>query len=102
MPCAVPRLESRDGIRTNMQNLIECTGWAEIRMKLDIVLEEEEDGVYSVHCPAFRGCHSQGRTRDEAIANMREAIELYLDAAGECAQRSVAHRPGCSLVEIAV
>jgi predicted RNase H-like HicB family nuclease len=71
-------------------------------MKLDIVLEEEEDGTYSVHCPALRGCHSQGRTRDEAIANIQEAIELYLEVAGEIAKRSAARRSGSSLIEIAV
>lgn len=74
----------------------------EIRMKLDIVLEEEEDGTYSVHCPALKGCHSQGRTRDEAIANIQEAIKLYLEVAGEIAKRSAAGRSGSSLVELAV
>jgi predicted RNase H-like HicB family nuclease len=71
-----------------MQDLIECTGWVEVRLNLDIVLEEDEDGTCSVHCPALKGCHSQGRTRDEAIANIQEAIELYLEVAGEIAKRS--------------
>ena len=102
MPSAIPRPKSRDCIRTYMQNLIECTGWVEIRMKLDIVLEEEEDGTYSVHCPALKGCHSQGHTRDEAIANIQEAIELYLEVAGEIAKRAAAGRSGSSLLEIAV
>lgn len=89
-------------IRTYLQDLIESTGWVEVRVKLDIVLEEEEDGTYSVHCPALKGCHSQGRTRDEAIANIQEAIELYLEVAGEIAKRSAAERSGSSLVELAV
>ena len=72
------------------------------RMKLAIVLEEEEDGTYSVHCLALKGCHSQGQTRDEAIANIREAIELYLEVAGELAKNSAAERSGRSLLEIAV
>lgn len=71
-------------------------------MKLDVVLEEEEDGTYSVHCPALKGCHSQGRTRDEAIANIQEAIELYLEVAGEIARRSAEGRARSTLVEIAV
>lgn len=71
-------------------------------MKLDIVLEEEGDGTFSVHCPALKGCHSQGRTRDEAIANIQEAIELYLEVAGEIARRLAAGRSGSSLIEIAV
>jgi predicted RNase H-like HicB family nuclease len=40
-------------------------------MKLKIVLEREEDGTYSVHCPALKGCRSQGTTREEALKNER-------------------------------
>jgi predicted RNase H-like HicB family nuclease len=47
-------------------------------MKLEIVLEQEDDGTYSVHCPALKGCHSQGETREDALINIREAIQLYL------------------------
>jgi len=50
-------------------------------MKFDIVFEEEEDGTYSVHCPVLKGCHSQGNTKEEAIRNISEAIELFLKAA---------------------
>ena len=50
-------------------------------MRLEIVLEQEEDGTYSVHCPALKGCHSQGTTREEALKNIREAIQLYLEVA---------------------
>jgi predicted RNase H-like HicB family nuclease len=48
-----------------------------------VVVEQDEDGVYIVTCPAFRGCHSHGRTIDEAMANIREAIELCLEEEGE-------------------
>lgn len=51
--------------------------------KFDIELEEEGDGTFSVHCPELKGCHSQGTTRDEAIRNIQEAIDLYLDVAQE-------------------
>ena len=40
-------------------------------------LIEHEDGV-SVSCPALRGCHSQGKTREEGLANIQEAIEGYI------------------------
>ena len=40
-----------------------------------MILESEEDGGYSVHCPALKGCHSQGQTVEEALANIKEAIE---------------------------
>ena len=35
--------------------------------------------AYHAYCPALKGCHTWGRTYDEALANIREAIELYLD-----------------------
>ncbi|MCK4224765.1 MAG: type II toxin-antitoxin system HicB family antitoxin [candidate division Zixibacteria bacterium] len=47
-------------------------------MKFKVILEPEEDGGYSVHCPALKGCHSQGETMEEALANIKEAIEGYL------------------------
>ncbi len=48
-------------------------------MRFTVVLEPEpEAGGYSVHVPALPGCHSQGDTRDEALANIKEAIELYI------------------------
>jgi len=52
-----------------------------------VILEREEEGGYHAFCPALRGCHSQGDTLDEALVNVREAIEAYLEslrAHGEC------------------
>jgi predicted RNase H-like HicB family nuclease len=49
-------------------------------MDLSIVLEQGEDGMVVAHCPALKSCWSQGRTREEALHNVREAIELYLEA----------------------
>lgn len=46
--------------------------------KASVVIEKDEHGFYA-WCPELKGCHSQGRTLDEAIANIREAIELYLE-----------------------
>jgi len=48
-------------------------------MKLKIVLEKGEDGYIVVHCPSLKGCWSQGKTEKEAIKNIKEAIELYLE-----------------------
>ena len=45
-----------------------------------VLLEKEEDGGYHAFCPILRGCHSQGDTFEEAIANIQEAIELYLES----------------------
>ena len=51
-------------------------------VKLPVVLETDEDGWVVASCPTLPGCHSQGRTRDEALANMREAVEGYLGSMG--------------------
>ena len=48
-------------------------------MNLKVVVEEGEDGYYVASVPALKGCWSQGKTRDEALKNIREAIELYLE-----------------------
>ena len=47
-------------------------------MKFAITLEQDEDGYIVASCPALLGCHSQGRTREEAIANITEAIRGYI------------------------
>ena len=43
-----------------------------------VVIYPGEDGYWVVECPSLPGCISQGRTREEAIANIKEAIEGYL------------------------
>jgi len=48
-------------------------------MTLHVVIERGEDGYYSARCPSLKSCWSQGRTRDEALQNIQEAIELYLE-----------------------
>ncbi len=44
-----------------------------------VILESDPDGGYVVTCPSLQGCHSQGETTKEALANIREAIELCLE-----------------------
>jgi predicted RNase H-like HicB family nuclease len=46
-------------------------------MELKIVLEEQEEGGYTVYVPALPGCISQGDSVEEAISNIKEAILLY-------------------------
>jgi predicted RNase H-like HicB family nuclease len=48
-------------------------------MRYTVVLENEPDGGYVASVPALPGCVSQGNTRDDAIRNIREAIELYVE-----------------------
>jgi predicted RNase H-like HicB family nuclease len=49
-------------------------------MNLKIVLEKGLDGYIVAYCPALKGCITQGRTEEEALKNIKEAIELYLEA----------------------
>lgn len=46
--------------------------------KASVVIESDENGYYA-WCPELRGCQSQGATLEQAIANIKEAIELYLE-----------------------
>jgi predicted RNase H-like HicB family nuclease len=48
-------------------------------LHLPIVIEEDEDGVYIVSCPSLKGCHTYGKTIDEALANLREVVDLCLE-----------------------
>lgn len=48
-------------------------------MKIKIVLEPSEDGGYTVYVPSLPGCISEGETKDKAVANITEAIELYME-----------------------
>ena len=64
-----------------------------------IVLEREPDGGYVVSVPALPGCVSQGDTRAEALANIREAIELYLEDCREAGD-PVPSEAGKEFVEV--
>ncbi|GAB4536185.1 MAG: hypothetical protein Tsb0014_23730 [Pleurocapsa sp.] len=48
-------------------------------MKLQVVLEPSDEGGYTVYVPALPGCISEGDNIDEALENIQEAIELYLE-----------------------
>ncbi|MEP0764315.1 MAG: type II toxin-antitoxin system HicB family antitoxin [Chloroflexota bacterium] len=48
-------------------------------MRLKVVLEASDEGGYTVYVPSLPGCISEGETVEEALTNIREAIELYLE-----------------------
>lgn len=48
-------------------------------MNIKVVLEHGEDGYYVAHVPALKSCWSQGKTKEEALRNVREALDLYLE-----------------------
>jgi len=52
-------------------------------MKLKVLISEGEDGWFVVECPSIPGCISQGKTVEEALANIKEAIEGCMEVMGE-------------------
>lgn len=49
-------------------------------MKFRVIVEPDEDGVFVTECPTLPGCISQGKTREEAMANIRDAIQGYVQS----------------------
>lgn len=52
-------------------------------MKFTVTIDRDEDGVWIVECPAIPGCVTQGTTKEEALANIAEAIKLCLQVRAE-------------------
>lgn len=67
-------------------------------MQLKVVLEPSDEGGFTVHVPSLPGCISEGDTREEALANIREAIALYLEPVDD----DLSYAPGCELAEVAL
>jgi predicted RNase H-like HicB family nuclease len=67
-------------------------------MKLRVVLEPSDEGGYTAIVPALPGCISEGETRDEVLANIQEAIRLYL----EPVEDDAAVAADAEVIEIAV
>jgi predicted RNase H-like HicB family nuclease len=62
--------------------------------KVTVIVEQDEDGFFVASCPALKGCWSQGETEEEAMANIREAIDGWLEAEEErAAGRAVTDAP---------
>ncbi len=52
-------------------------------LKFNVTLDRDEDGAWVVACPAIPGCVCQGQTREEAVANIKDAIRLCLEVRAE-------------------
>lgn len=52
-------------------------------MNFQVTLDRDEDGIWVVECPSIPGCISQGKTREEALSNIREAVRLCLEVRAE-------------------
>jgi predicted RNase H-like HicB family nuclease len=46
---------------------------------LPVIVEVDEDGYFIVSCPAFKGCHSYGKTIDEALLNLKEVVAICVE-----------------------
>ncbi len=51
-----------------------------MKMKYRVILELDEDGVFAAEAPSLPGCVSHGKSRQEALTNIHEAIEVYLES----------------------
>jgi predicted RNase H-like HicB family nuclease len=67
-------------------------------MKLRVVIEPSDEGGYTATVPVLPGCISEGDTREEALANIQEAIQLYLEPIDD----DVAVSVDAEVIEIAV
>lgn len=67
-------------------------------MKLQVVLEPSDQGGFTASVPSLPGCVSEGDTREEALLNIREAIELYLEPLDD----DLAGKEGAELAELVV
>lgn len=67
-------------------------------MKLRVVLEPSDEGGYTAIVPALPGCISEGDTREEVLANIKEAILLYI----EPVEDDIGFAPEAEVIEIAV
>ena len=52
-------------------------------MTVKVIIEPGDDGYFVARCPSLKSCWSQGKTREEALENIREAVELYLEPTSE-------------------
>ena len=65
-------------------------------MKYPVIINQSEYG-FDAHCPALPGCHSQGDTLDEALDNIKDAIQTYLNTIAEETKDSTVYQ-----VEVAI
>ena len=49
-------------------------------MKYRVIIEQDENGMFVAECPTLPGCISQGKTRQEALKNIKDAIKGYLES----------------------
>ena len=70
-------------------------------MRFKIILEEDEEvGGFITSCPSLPGCFSQGETAEEAIENIKEAIQACLESLAEDELQECIGKPSCRVVDV--
>jgi predicted RNase H-like HicB family nuclease len=59
--------------------------------KVNIIIEKDEDGYYA-YCPGLEGCQSQGDSLEEVKANIKEAVELYLETLSDSERQALLNK----------
>ena len=67
-------------------------------MKLRVVLEPSEEGGYTAYVPSLPGCVSEADSKEEALTNIREAMELYLEPVDD----DLGYNPNAEIADIAI
>ena len=70
--------------------------------KLEVILEPAEEGGYTIICPMLKGCISEGESKKEALANIQDAIKLYLRAVKKEEEILVNQGRGAELLTVSV
>jgi len=63
-----------------VRNFCKVNGWVNVHEKYKVVIHKAEEGGYWAEVPALPGCFSQGETLEEVRANIKEAIEAYIES----------------------
>ena len=72
--------------------------WEDKKMKIQVILEPSDEGGFTAIVPSLPGCISEGNTKEEALKNIREAIELYLEPVDD----DLRFNPDAQVLEIAL
>jgi predicted RNase H-like HicB family nuclease len=63
-------------------------GGVKMSYKVSVVIEKDDSGYYA-YCPELKGCQTQGDTFEEALANIKEAVELYIETLSDYSQKTL-------------
>ena len=73
-----------------------------MKKEFNVVIEQDEDGIYIASVPELEGCHTQAKTMDELKDRIKEAIQLYLEVESDLVKEVPLEFVGVKKVEVAV